>query len=106
MFSVVYKFEVKPGRRCSFEKSRKDITQLFYEYVGSLGSRLHQIDEFNYVAYAQWPNKETWEHSSNKLPQTSKEINKLMIESCRSIETQYELELIVDLLKDKPKSKK
>ncbi len=105
MFIVVYKFEVKPGRKGSFEKSWKDLTHLIYDYTGSLGSRLHQKDEFNYIAYAQWPNKETWERSSNKLPEKSNEINKLMKESCSSIETLYELELIEDLLKDKPKRK-
>ncbi len=105
MFSVVYKFEVKPGRKRSFEKSWKDLTHLIYEYAGSLGSRLHQKDEFNYIAYAQWPNKETWERSSNKLPKKSKEINKLMKESCNSIQTLYELELVEDLLENKPSPK-
>ena len=50
MFIVVYKFEVKPGRKGSFEKSWKDLTHLIYDYTGSLGSRLHQKDEFNYIA--------------------------------------------------------
>ena len=35
----------------------------------------------------------------------SKEINKLMKESCRFNETHYELELTLGPLKDKPKSK-
>ncbi len=101
MFSVIYKFEVKPDRKDSFEKSWKDLTQLIYNYAGSLGSRLHKKDEFNYIAYAQWPDKETWENSSNKLPEKSNEISKLMKESCNSIETLFELELILDLLEDK-----
>lgn len=33
-----------------FEIPWKDIPQLFYEYAGSLGSRLHQKDEFNYIS--------------------------------------------------------
>ena len=71
MFSVIYKFEIKPDRKDSFEKSWKDLTHLIYDYAGSLGSRLHKEDECNYIAYAQWPNKETWEKSSNKLPEKS-----------------------------------
>ena len=104
MFSVIYKFEIKPDRKDSFEKSWKDLTHLIYNYAGSLGSRLHKKDKCNYIAYAQWPNKETWENSSNKLPEKSIEISKLMKESCNSIETLYELELIKDLLEDKPRS--
>ncbi len=102
MFSVIYKFEIKPGRKESFEKSWKDLTLLIYDYAGSLGSRLHKKDECNYIAYAQWPNKETWENSSNKLPEKSNEISKLMKESCISIETLYELELTKDLLEETP----
>ena len=102
MFSIIYKFKIKPDRKDSFEKSWKDLTHLIYDYSASLGSRLHKKDNCNYIAYAQWPNKETWENSSNKLPKKSKEISKLMIESCNSIETLYELELIEDLLEDKP----
>ena len=102
MFSVIYKFEIKSDRKDSFEKSWKDLTLLIYEYAGSLGSRLHKKDECNYIAYAQWPNKETWENSSNKLPERSYEISALMRESCNSIETLYELELIEDLTKVKP----
>ena len=105
MFSVIYKFEVKPNRKDSFEKSWKDLTQLIYSYSGSLGSRLHKKDECNYIAYAQWPNKETWENSSEKLPEKSNEISKLMKESCVSIETLFELELIEDLIKDEPSLK-
>ena len=102
MFSVIYKFEIKPDRTDSFEKSWKNLTLLIYEYAGSLGSRLHKKDECTYIAYAQWPNKETWEDSSNKLPEKSYEISALMRESCISIETLYELELIEDLLENKP----
>jgi heme-degrading monooxygenase HmoA len=102
MFSIIYKFEIKPERKESFEKSWKNLTLLIYKYAGSLGSRLHKKDEYNYIAYAQWPNKETWENSSNKLPEKSKEISRLMKESCISIETEYKLDLIEDLLENKP----
>lgn len=106
MFSVIYQFEVKPDSKDSFESSWKELTHLIYDYAGSLGSRLHKKDECSYVAYAQWPNKETWENSSNKLPQKSRDISKIMKESCYSIETLFELDLIEDLIKVKPSNKK
>lgn len=102
MFSVIYKFKVKPDRKDSFEKSWNDLTLLIYKYSGSLGSRLHKKDKYNYIAYAQWPNRETWKNSSSKLPEKANEISKLMKESCNSIEVLHELELIEDLLKDEP----
>lgn len=102
MFSVIYKFEIKADRKDSFESSWKDLTILFYEHAGSLGSRLLKKDASIYIAYAQWPNKETWKNSSNRLPESSNEIIDLMKGSCVSIETLYELELVEDLLKNKP----
>ena len=30
---------------------------------GGLGSRLHQTEDAMWLAYAQWPSKELWEHS-------------------------------------------
>tara|TARA_B110001450_G_C17641622_1_gene489523 strand:- start:1805 stop:1996 length:192 start_codon:yes stop_codon:yes gene_type:complete len=44
MFSVIYKFEIKPDRKDSFEKSWKDLTHLIYDYAGSLGSRKSSIE--------------------------------------------------------------
>ena len=52
----------------TLEKSWKDLTLLIYDYAGNLGSRLHKINDCNYIGYAQWSNKETWDNSSNKLP--------------------------------------
>ena len=93
--------EIKPERRASFEKSWKDLTLLIYEYAGSLGSRLHKADDYNYVAYAQWPSKEAWVSAKDKLPETSNRISQLMKDSCKSFETLYELEVVEDLLKSK-----
>ena len=39
---MIYKFEIKPDRKDSFEKSWKDLTHLIYDYSSSLGSRLHK----------------------------------------------------------------
>jgi len=103
MFSVIYKFEIKPNREDSFEEAWKNLTSLIYDYAGSLGSRLHKKDNCIYIAYAQWPNKETWENSANKLPKEAAEVSKLMKESCISTETLFELELIEDLIKNNPR---
>jgi len=99
MFIVIYSFKVKPDQAKNFEKAWRDLTTLIFDYEGSLGSRLHKQDELNYIAYAQWSDKSTWRTSGNKLPPISKDIEKIMKESCEKIETLFKLEVVEDLLK-------
>ncbi len=104
MFTVIYSFKVKPNQEKRFEKAWRDLTLLIYEYEGSLGSRLHKQNVYNYIAYAQWPDRRTWLNSGSMLPQQSKEIRQIMKVSCDKIETLFELEVIDDLLKEKIKN--
>lgn len=60
MFAVVYKFDVKPSCERQFEKNWHDMTVEFREIHGGLGSCLHKTDEGKYLAYARWPDRETW----------------------------------------------
>ena len=99
MFTVIYKFEVKEDRTQQFEENWTKLTKLIYKHEGSLGSRLHKSDNLNYIAYAQWTDKETWQNSGSKMPEHSKEISRLMKEACEKIETIHELEVVKDLLK-------
>lgn len=68
----------------------------------SLGSRLHQYNENTFIAYAQWPDRRTWEKSGNLLPDDAKIHRQKMRESCVSITTVYELEMTEDLLATSP----
>lgn len=74
------------------------MTLLIRKYEGGLGSRLHKQTDIRYIAYAQWPDRETWEKSGSKLPESADEIRKMMRESCEKIETIYELTVVDDLL--------
>ena len=103
MFAVIYRFEVKENKKNEFIFAWEELTKLIYEYEGSLGSRLHKINDNCFIAYAQWPNKETWGNSGNKLPDHADEVRAKMREACLEIETLYELECINDLLKSKTK---
>lgn len=98
MFCVIYLFKVKSRHENEFKKAWKELTALIYEYEGSLGSRLHRQSEFQFIAYAQWPDRSTWENSGNRLPESSKEIRKIMKDSCERIEILHELEVEEDLL--------
>ncbi len=45
---------------------------LIEEYEGGLGSSLNRINKLEYIAYAQWSDRENWEASGDNLPPTSK----------------------------------
>jgi len=66
MYVVIYSFQVKNGLEKSFEEAWKEMTKLFRDFAGSLGSRLHKGEGNLYIAYAQWPDKRTWEVLSKK----------------------------------------
>lgn len=103
MFTVIYSFNVKAEKATDFIEAWKGLTELIYDYEGSLGSRLHQQSEHTYIAYAQWPNKKRWEEAGDRLPESAQEYRTIMRESCHEIKTTHELVVVEDLIKNKPK---
>ncbi len=99
MFSVIYSFKVKPDCEDDFVKGWKGLTQLIYIHAGGLGSRLHRKSHLLYLAYAQWPDKETWENANNNLPEHALVFREKVRNCCEKIETLHELEVVEDLLK-------
>lgn len=99
MFAVVYLFEVKKDSEEQFIKAWKDMTHLIFEHEGSMGSRLHRQENGSYIAYAQWPNREAWKNSGNKLPENAYDIRLKMRESCTKFEALFELDCVEDILK-------
>ncbi len=102
MFAVIYKFKVKLGQEEVFTEAWTKLTQLIYQYEASLGSRLHRQSDAIYIAYAQWPDRNTWAGSGEKLPKEAEQYRNQMRESCESIETLHELEMVENLLKNRP----
>ena len=99
MFTVIYKFKLKPDKIQQFEENWAELTKLIAKHQGGLGSRLHKNDTLNYIAYAQWPDRETWESEWKAMPEHSKEISRKMKEACEERETLFELDVVSDLLK-------
>ncbi len=99
MFAVIYTFEVIPGKEETFVEAWRELTLLIFLHEGSKGSRLHKNEFGNYMAYALWPDKMTWENSGDKLPEIANTWRSQMRESCTNIETSFELNVIEDLLK-------
>jgi len=101
MFTAIYSFKVFEGKDEEFIHSWRTLTKLIYEHENSFGSRLHKASDNLYIAYAMWPNKETWQNAGHNLPISANEFKALMKESCSQIKTEYELETIDDLIKSK-----
>ncbi len=61
MFAVIYRWQVVPGLEAQFEQGWKRGTERIAAEFGGWGSRLHRGEGGSYVAYAQWPDRATWE---------------------------------------------
>ncbi len=100
MFCVIYAFHVLPGKEDDFLQAWADMTHLIRKHEGGWGSRLHHEKEGTYLAYAQWPDRETWENSGNKLPPEADEVRTTMRASCEQIETLHTMDMLMDLLSE------
>ncbi len=67
-FCVIYRFRVHEDKRGLFERGWALVTEATREQRGGLGSRLHLGDDGWFVAYAQWPDRATWEASQDAAP--------------------------------------
>ncbi|WP_179337558.1 antibiotic biosynthesis monooxygenase family protein [Winogradskyella ludwigii] len=101
MYVVLYTIIIKPNQEDNFIEAWKGLTNLIYKYEGSLGSRLHKKDALNFFAYAQWPDKNTFDNASGNLPEEANHFRNKMKASCETFEVLEQFEMIEDLLKNK-----
>ncbi|GAA5215763.1 antibiotic biosynthesis monooxygenase family protein [Corallincola platygyrae] len=105
MFVVMYEFVVKPGCEEQFLDAWPQVTQGIYLLKGSLGSRLHRNKNGELIAYAQWPDRATFEEAQvvEMTPeyeaQREKMRDALNIEATRTL---YEMEVETDYLQRRP----
>jgi len=97
-FSVIYAFHIKEEKEAQFIQAWKELTALIKNHEGGQGSRLHRKNKTEFLAYAQWPDRQTWEHSGAKMPEDAQAHRNVMQEACEKIEALYELEVVEDLL--------
>jgi quinol monooxygenase YgiN len=67
LFCVIYEWKVRPGKEDQFRETWRNITEAIFHQHGSLGSRLHHADDGRWIAYAQWPDREHWEHHADTI---------------------------------------
>lgn len=62
-FAVIYRWKLTPGLEDGFVEGWKAVSRILEERFGALGARLHRAEDSTWVAYAQWPNRATWENA-------------------------------------------
>jgi quinol monooxygenase YgiN len=67
-FAVIYRWRVKPQREADFLAAWETLTIAIRDGRGGLGSRLHRAEDGSWTAYAQWPDRETWERAQSMAP--------------------------------------
>lgn len=60
MLAVIIEFDILEGKEEEFREAWSEVTNYIYQNFGSLGSRLHKAKTGNFIAYAQWADKETY----------------------------------------------
>lgn len=58
-FAVLYQWKVDPDRVDEFRRAWRILTDGFMKESGALGSRLHEVGDGWWAAYARWPDRET-----------------------------------------------
>ena len=60
MFTVIYRWRVKPGSEDRFVAAWHALTKQIHRVRQSYGSRLHRESDGTYCAIALWPSEEAW----------------------------------------------
>ena len=101
MFAVIYRWRVIPGLEAQFEEGWRAGTERIAAEFGGWGSRLHRTDDGAFIAYAQWPDKETWERAmETRMHHSDDEARKKYRDAIvpGSFETLFAMPVISDLL--------
>jgi len=101
-FCVIYQFKVRPGMEREFKEGWRKATEAIRDKRGGLGSRLHLTPDGIWLAYAQWPDRETWEIALRSESAADPEATDLMR---RAVQERYAPILLVpqlDLLQHCP----
>ncbi|GAC1389534.1 MAG: hypothetical protein NVSMB31_05580 [Vulcanimicrobiaceae bacterium] len=65
MFTVIYRWRVKPELEPEFLRVWHVRTKKIEEHCGSYGARLHKSDDGTYVSIALWPSRDAWDAPMN-----------------------------------------
>ena len=106
MFTVIYNFDVRPGREQEFLDAWAFITRDFIRNRGSLGSRMHKDKHGRYVAIALWPDRASWEAKPTDPAPELVAARETMMKACDLLRTEAELDTVLDLWVGSPSAGK
>lgn len=95
-FCAIYRFNLRSGSETSFKHAWSKMTEAIRAHRGGLGSRLHIDDDGCWVAYAQWPDRETWE-KARELPDADTEAARQMADAIEERLPPILLDVNIDL---------
>lgn len=101
MFAVIYRWQVVPGLEAQFEAGWKRGTERIAAEFGGWGSRLHRAEGNLYFAYAQWPDRATWEKAlESRMRHSDDEARRMYREAIveGTFDTVFAGEVAADLL--------
>ncbi|RTR02461.1 antibiotic biosynthesis monooxygenase family protein [Halomonas nitroreducens] len=97
-FCVIYQFKVRSGQEERFKQGWKRMTDAIREQRGGLGSRLHLSSDGWWLAYAQWPDRATWQAAQELPTSPDPEAQAMMADAVEQRRRPILLEPKVDLL--------
>ena len=101
MFSVVYRWKIRPELEDKFRLAWRGGTVAIRRDLGGLGSRLHRIGPGEYFAYAQWPDEASYRAArEGKMSYDDPEARQAYLEALEGSETDVVVcgEVVEDLL--------
>ncbi|EPC01547.1 hypothetical protein L861_16885 [Litchfieldella anticariensis FP35 = DSM 16096] len=99
MLAIILEFDVIPGKEDAFREAWKETTKYIHTNFGSLGSRLHRDENGRFIAYAQWPDHETYkkEHDWSEEGIKCRERMRATLKS-EKVTVLHKLDVDIDLL--------
>lgn len=101
MLVIMYKWKLKEGREAIFCEGWREMTESIYKLRGSLGSRLHRSENNTWVAYAQWPDEQTW-RAAREAGTANEAAAQKMREGSAELLSEEHLYLVDDLFRTEP----
>lgn len=98
MLIVIYRWRLKEGKEAVFRQGWCETTEAIYRMRGSLGSRLHRAEDGTWVAYAQWPDEETW-RKAREAGTVNETAAQKMREGSAELISEERLHVVDDLLR-------
>jgi len=106
MFAVIYRATIKSGKEEEYQRHWRTVAGYFIEKRGALGSCLHKASDGTWVAYSQWPDKQTrdanWgdeaEEQNSSFPENIVEAIARLKDSIQEEHTPIEMEIVDNLL--------